>query len=160
MSQMPRDPHRLVGAPELAFEFFAKSDPRQESARRRTAAARSNFRRAIWRPVISASPLSRISTDCEARMLAIARALPSSFLRSRPDRAWVMLRCHPDVQAQRDRIGSPDGLPVPRGRSSRRRRTVRRRWCRWHRRRGRGPRRRLRRRYRCGQAECGSWPPR
>jgi hypothetical protein len=38
--------------------------------------------------LISASPLARISTDCEARMLAIARALPSSLvraLRSPPD---------------------------------------------------------------------------
>jgi hypothetical protein len=35
-----------------------------------------------------ASPFARISADCEARMLAIARALPSSFaraLRSPPD---------------------------------------------------------------------------
>jgi len=36
------------------------------------------------------------------------------------------------------------------GRSSRRRRTVRRRWCRWRRRRDRGPRRRLRLWCQCG----------
>jgi hypothetical protein len=34
---------------------------------------------ACW---ISASPLARISIDCEARMLAIARALPSSLVRA------------------------------------------------------------------------------
>ena len=41
---------------------------------------------ACW---IIASPLARISADCEARMLAIARALPSSLvraLRSPPER--------------------------------------------------------------------------
>src|ERR1700758_1880412 len=41
---------------------------------------------ACW---IIASPLARISPDCEARMLAIARAFPSSLfraLRSSPDR--------------------------------------------------------------------------
>lgn len=41
---------------------------------------------ACW---ISASPLARLSADCAARILAIARDLPSSFdraLRSPPDR--------------------------------------------------------------------------
>jgi hypothetical protein len=78
----------------------------------------------------------------------------------RPIGAWGDASVPSDIQAQRDRIGSPDDLPVPRGRSSRRRRTVRRRWCRWHRQRGRGLLRRLRRRCRCVRAECGSWPPR
>jgi hypothetical protein len=104
-----------------------------------------------------ASAFVRISADCAARMLVIARALPSSLakaLRSPPERGvgWYFGAIqHPSAQ---NGSAVPDG---PKGRSNRRRRIVQRRWCRWHRRRGRELRRQLRRRYPCGRVECGSW---
>src|SRR6267378_3518511 len=68
---------------------------------------------ACW---IGTSPLARISTDCEARMLAIARALPSSFaraLRSPPDRGvgWYFGAIR---TSKRREIGSAIGLRLGR----------------------------------------------
>lgn len=70
---------------------------------------------ACW---ISASPLARISADCVARILAIARDLPSALRESlaiapRQGRG-VIFRGHPDIQAQRDRIGNPSRVRVSR----------------------------------------------
>ena len=54
---------------------------------------------ACW---IRVSPLARISADCAARMLVIARALPSSLLQSLAvasgEGRGVMFRRHPDIQ--------------------------------------------------------------
>ena len=67
---------------------------------------------ACW---ISASPFARISADCVASMLAIARALPSSFLRaflSPPERGVGDASAssgHPGFQTTRTRTAANEG---------------------------------------------------
>ena len=84
-------PREFTPASDIATEAMtARSIVGDGStARRRSTSVRSSFRKAIGRPASAWSLPSRISTACAARILVIARALPSSLsraLRSPPER--------------------------------------------------------------------------